>query len=436
MTTREIIVSMSALLASVVFLNLGIGAVNTFVALRMDLEGFASLYVGISSSAYYVGVVSGTLLCGRLINRIGHIRAFSVFAAVMAITINTFPLYVNPILWLSLRFVCGICLAGLMIVAESWLNNRATNATRGSVFSIYMMATFLALGSSQFLLTFVDIASDTLFSIGAIIYCLALIPVAVTRATNPEQVEAKLMGFRELYTISPVAVVIGFSSGIVSGALYGTGTIYAVDQGFDIPSTSLFMTALILGGLFLQYPIGYLSDRFDRRLVIIGTSVTLAAMCILTIWLSTGPWWAILFYVDSSTRWPFLLTTLFIGGIAATLYPLSVAYANDYLEPHQLVSASGGLVLMYGLGAIFGPTLSAAGMTLFGPPAFFGFIAAVGLVSCLFTLYRLTQRSWVPIMAKDTYVAMPDPVSMPVATSVDPRALEQFGPEDIGPRRQ
>ena len=150
MTTREIIYSMSALLASVAFLNLGIGAINSFVALRMNLEGFPSLYVGISSSAYYVGLVSGTLLCGRLINRIGHIRAFGVFAACAAIAVNTFPLYINPILWVALRLVCGMCLAGLLMVAESWLNNRATNSTRGSVFSIYMMASFMSAGSGHF----------------------------------------------------------------------------------------------------------------------------------------------------------------------------------------------------------------------------------------------------------------------------------------------
>ena len=217
------------------------------------------------------------------------------------------------------------------------------------------------------------------------------------------------MGFSELYRISPVAVVTGFCGGLVSGGLYGTGTIYAVGQGFDIASTSLFMTALILGGLLLQYPIGRLSDMFDRRLVIIGTSTSLALVSTFIIWLSAGPWWSILFFIDNATKWPFLLTALTIGGIAATLYPLSVAYANDYMEPHQLVPASGGLVLTYGLGAIVGPTLSAAGMTAFGPPALFGFIASVGILSCGFTLYRVTQRSWIPIAGKETYVLMPEP---------------------------
>lgn len=154
----------------------------------------------------------------------------------MAITINMFPLYIDPALWVGLRFICGINLAGLLMVAESWLNKRATNDTRGSVFSIYMMASFMSAGSGQFMLIATDIGSNNLFSICAIIFCLALIPVAITRATNPEQVEAKSMTFRELYTISPVAVAAGFCSGIISGALYGTGTIYAVGQGLISPA--------------------------------------------------------------------------------------------------------------------------------------------------------------------------------------------------------
>ena len=433
MTTREIICSMSALIVSVIFLNLGIGAINSFVTLRMNVEGFASIYVGISSSAYYIGLVSGTLLCGKLINRIGHIRAFGVFAACIAIAINLFPLYIDPTVWIGLRLICGMNLAGLLIVAESWLNNRASNETRGSVFSIYMMASFMSAGLGQSMLIANDIRSDSLFSICAIIFCLALIPVAVTRATNPEQIGTKSMTFHELYTISPSAVISGLCSGVISGALYGTGTMYAVGQGFDVTSTALFMTALVMGGLLLQYPIGRLSDRFDRRLVIIGSSIALTVVSLFIIWLSSGSWWSFMFFINSDTRWPFLLTTLLIGGITATLYPLSVAYANDYLEPHQLVPASGGLVLTFGLGAITGPTLSAASMTVFGPPGLFGFIAFAAALASAFIVYRITRRSWAPVIEKETYVPMPDPISMPVATEIDPRALASFGPEDIGP---
>jgi len=415
---RETLRILWSLLASVALLLVGVGLFNTFIGLRAAAEGFATETVGLMMSGYFVGLVAGTLRCGRLVNRVGHIRAFAAFCGLTAALVCLFPFLVSAPAWFLLRVLLGFNLAGLYMVAESWLNDRATPQTRGTMLSFYMMTTYLALGAGQFLLNAGDLAGLELFMITAMALSLAVVPVAVTRAPSPSPVEAPHFGFARLYAVSPVAVTGCICSGACIGALYGMGPVYAQRMGLSLPQISQFMGILVLSGLALQLPIGRLSDRYDRRDVITAVAGACGLASLLLV-----------VFASHSTAGLFVLAALY-GGTVATLYPLSIAYANDYLEPEELVPASGGLVLAFAAGAAVGPLAAATLMRALGPAGLFAFSAAVAAALVAFCFYRMRRRSWAPVWRKEAFVALPDATTTPISTDVDPRAREE---EDEAP---
>lgn len=414
---RETLALMWSLLIAVGLLLLGTGLFNTFIGLRAAIEGFPESIIGLMMSAFYAGFMAGTLRSGLLINRIGHIRAFGTFCALSASVACLFPFVVSEVAWLVLRAVLGFNLAALYIVAESWLNAKATPENRGTLLSVYMMAAYLAMGGGQLALNLGDPATSELFMIAAMLFSLAVVPVAITHATNPEPVHAPHFGFRRLYAISPVAVIGCACSGLITGALFGMGPIYARDIGLSLAEISIFMGVVVVSGLLFQFPVGRASDRYDRRTVITfiagATILVSAALAGLTLYhtrvlaLPLG-------------REVFVLATLF-GGITATIYPVCVAYANDYIDPEDRLPASGGLVLAYGIGAALGPAGAGALMTVMGPSGLFSFC---GLVTAAFVgliLYRRRRRAWAGVLPKVRFVALPEATATPVATDVDPR---------------
>lgn len=427
---KQILASVGTLLLAIGLLMLANGLFGTFIGLRSSLEGFSQTVVGLMMSAYYLGLIVGTLRIGPLVNRIGHIRAFAAFCAIAAAATIAFPFYASAPFWILLRGITGFSMAGLFMVVESWLNDRATGETRGTVMSLYMMVSYLAMGSGQFMLNLGDPYEPQLFMLTTLLFCLALIPVAVTRASHPAPVESSHFGFRELYRISPTAVIGCLCAGLSSGAIYGMGPVFAKDLGLSVVEIARFMGIIVISGLFLQLPIGRLSDRYDRRRVIIGVAVASALSCagmvLLMRWGSyqmmtpAGP-------VDS--LWEMQSTSLqavaaAYGGFVATLYPLSVAYANDYIDPKDMIQATGGLVLAFGVGAALGPVAAAGSMKLLGPAGLFVFTGLAAAVLVVFALYRTRRRSWVPVMEKESFVVMPEAMSMPVAMELDPRTQE------------
>ncbi len=418
---RAVLAQLSALLLSVGLIQLGHGAFGSFLGLRADLEGFPTTLIGVLGSAFYLGTILGTLRTPALINRIGHIRAFAAFAAISAAAVMVYPLFIDPYVWIGLRVVFGFSLCAMAIVGESWLNNRSTNETRGTMLSIYMMVSFLAIGLGQLALNIGDPSGTQLFLIVALCLVLAVVPVAVTRSTHPDPVTSSHFGMRRLYEISPGAVIACIGSGLVTGAYFGMAAIYARQIGLSVAEISVFMGTLMVSGLLLQLPIGRLSDIVDRRWVIVGTC------------LGTGASGAAMTFLSPADWWLFLAVTALFGGLAACIYPLAIAHANDFIEPHDLVPASGGLVLCYGVGAIAGPLSAAWTMELIGPAGIFIFTSITCVAIVTFTLYRSTRRKLLPTVEKDPYVPLPDAVSMPVSSDVDPRAMEYFEPQDVGP---
>jgi len=405
---RSTLLSISALLTGCVLLYLGNGALGTLLGLRLAIDGYPTWIIGAVMSGYFIGIVAGGFFSHKLITGVGHIRAFSVLASVMSAATLAHPLLEDPIAWGTLRFVQGYCMAGLAMCTESWLNERSTNDTRGRILSLYQIAVYLSQGIGQLLLNLGDLSGFALFVMSSILLSLALVPVAASKVQAPTLPEPRRFGIRELYAVSPLGMFGSFASGLILGAFYSLAPLFAQMTGLSIADTTLFMGVVIIGGLLLQWPIGGLSDRLDRRTVLIGVSLATAVVCVGLILSSGGGLIPLL-----------VLGTLF-GGVTFTLYPLSVSHANDYIDPADLVPASGGLIIAYGIGATVGPLGAAAVIEVQGAIGLFIFIAAMSLGTVGFAIWRMTRREAVPV--DDQIPFQPVPRTSVVATEMDPRS--------------
>ena len=401
------LLSVAALLSGVGILLMGHGLLSTLLSLRTAIEGYSPELTGLVMSSYFAGLVAGSLYCSKVVHRIGHIRAFAAFASILSVTALIHGFVVTAPVWALLRALSGFCVAGVFMVSESWLNSRATNQTRGQVLSFYMITAYLSIGLGQFLLNLSDPERIDLFAVVSILFSLALVPVALTKAAAPKIERPSGLGFRRLYALSPLGVVGCFAAGVLSGAHYGMGPIFASGIGLSISGISTFMGVLVFGGLIMSWPVGRLSDRFDRRTVMLGASlaVVLIALTIAAV-------------VGRSQSGLLVLACLY-GGLAFPLYSLSVAHANDYLEAEDLVQASSGLLLAYGVGASLGPIAAAAVMGALGPHGLFVFSAAIAAALSLFILYRMRRREPLPLDEQGPYVVLPRTTSE--AAYLDPR---------------
>ncbi len=411
---REILASVGALYLGIALLQLGNAMLGTLLAVRMDLSGFPPAVTGTIMSGYYIGFTAGSLKANLVVERVGHIRAFAAFAAVLAVATLTHVLAVDPRLWVAARAIGGFCVAGLLLVVESWLNERSTPSTRGKILSTYFVAVYAAMAAGQSLLALGDVMNANLFVIAAMLMTLALVPVSLTRSASPPIPKPSSFGLARLYRISPLGVAGVLSAGVILGAFYGMAPVFAQRIGMTPSQVGLFMGTAMIGSLLLQWPLGMLSDRFDRRRVLI-------ACAFLTALASS----AVLAGGDLSRVALFTLTALYCG-CAATLYPVSVAHANDFIEPEDIIAAAGGLLLVYSLGAIVGPLAAAQAVELAGPAGLFAFTAAMSAGLGLFGLWRMTRRASVPKDEQGSWVVLPR--TTPVAYDLDPWAEAQEPP--------
>ncbi len=402
-----ILSSVAALLLGIGTLLLGIGLLGTLLSLRTQIEGFPTEVTGLVMSAYFAGLVVGSLYCRHVVHRVGHIRAFAAFASIVSATSLAHAFVVTPLIWGVLRALSGFCVAGLYLVTESWLNARASNQTRGRILSFYMITCYLALGVGQFLLILADPSGFELFAVVSILFSLALVPVALTKAVAPALDQPSFLRFRELYALSPMGVAGCLASGLITGAVYGMGPVFASGIGLSVSGVAALMGGMVLGGLVMSWPVGLLSDRFDRRTVIAATSLA-AFFAALAIIAAAG----------RSSSGLIVLAGLF-GGLSFPLYSLSVAHANDYIEPQDLVQASSGLLLAYGAGASLGPVAAAAVMGSLGPAGLFVFMAAVAGSLAAFAVFRMRRREPVPSDQQGPHVPLPRTAL--AAIQLDPR---------------
>ncbi len=395
------------LLLGIGLLLIGIGLQGTLLALRASLEHFSVPMTGFMMSAYFMGFIVGTFLCPTLIRGVGHIRAFSAFAAITAAAAIAHGLVIDPWFWTALRIITGTCMVGLYMVIESWLNAMAPNEQRGRFFSVYVIITLLAMALGQYLILLDDIGGYRLFSLTALLVALAVVPVALTRIIQPSHVNAPTVGLKHLYQQSPLGVSGALISGINNGAFWGLGALFAQRVGMPEGGIALFMSLTIIGGALLQWPIGHLSDRHDRRRVLVTVSfitAVIAGSAFLSVGLSHA-----------------LLIAVFIayGGFAFSLYGISVAHVNDHLETDQMLEASRNLLLIYGAGAAIGPTIAGFFMQAIGPGSFLLFLTATLLLLGLIGLYRLRVGPVIPAEEQMDYAAMVR--TSPVALEMDPR---------------
>lgn len=397
----------SPLMLGVATLLLGNGLIGTLLGVRAGIEAFPTVAIGIIMSAYYLGYIAGARLGPAFIHRVGHIRTFAALAAIAATMTGLHAIFVEPVAWSGFRLITGVCFAGLFVVIESWINDRATNATRGLLLSVYMFVSLGCLALGQQLLNLASPAGFELFSLSAMLISLALVPFALTTSVAPAVPATASLDLRKLYAVSPLGVVGCFATGVTTGAFWGLAPVFAHRIGLSVAEISIFMSAVIVGGMALQLPLGRLSDHFDRRRLIMAAGVANALLGV-----------AIFAWGNRSEPLLFLLAFAF-GGFALTLYSVCVAHTNDFLKEADLVEASGALLLAFGIGALLGPLLGSLFMAALGPEGLFLFIAIASAALAVFAVHRARRRAPVPKEEQEKFVAVPQ--TTPVVHQLDPR---------------
>ncbi len=374
-----------ALLLGFGILMLGDGLQGTLLAVRADQEGYSTTITGLIMSSFYLGFLIGSIMTPRIMVQVGHIRVFAALAAMASAAILIHAIFVQVPVWMGLRLISGFCFAGLYVVAESWLNDRATNETRGQLLSLYMVVAYAGVGLGQLFLNLADPGGYTLFILTSVLVSIAVIPLLLSAGSAPSFDESVNISLPELFKISPLGIVGMFVIGLVTATFFALGPVYGQRLGLDLENISYFMAAAVVGTVILQWPIGALSDRFDRRLILTIVTFLTSAAGFLCVSLSTG------------TNTVLLLSVGLFGGLAFPLYSVCIAYTNDHLQPNQMIAASGTLVLAGGLGAIVGPILVASIMDIYGNDGFFWAMGGAHLITGLFALYRMTRRPAMPL---------------------------------------
>lgn len=403
----------TALLAGSAFLLVAGGINGLILPVRGASEGYSALSLGLLGTGWALGYVLGCIWVPGLVARVGHVRSFSVMAALAILSILLSVLIMTPMSWIILRGFAGFAFAGAAMIVESWLNERSEPSSRGMVFGVYTMVNLAASTIGQLSINLGDTDGFHFFVIAALFYCLALIPTAVSTSSQPEPLVKAKLDIRALWTNSPVSVVAVLLIG-VSNSSFGTlGAVYANDSGFDIASVSLFMSLPILAGALAQLPVGYLSDRIDRRLVLIGVAIVAMAGDLIFI-----------IHEPQTMRAAIVAISLF-GAAIFSLYPIAVAHANDHAPPNDFVRTSGGLLLLFGIGSMVGPIIAGVAMSILGPTGLFFTTIVPHFTLIIFTAWRMTRRASVDEEDKSSFV-----ITTPLRTTTETVVLATDEPID------
>ncbi|MEQ8696818.1 MAG: MFS transporter [Bauldia litoralis] len=402
------LIPIAALLLGSAFLLMAGGLHGLLLPVQGAAEGFTTFELGLIGTGWSVGFMAGCILVPTVVRRVGHVRGYSSMASLAAVAILLNILIVSPAAWITLRALSGFCFAGASMIVESWLNERATPENRGTVFSIYQMVVFGGSTVGQLLMIISPPSTFFFFAIGAILYCFAILPTALSTAQHPKPLKTARLDIRGLYANSPVAAVGCFMIGLVNGSFGTLGAVYAIRIGLPVADIALLMAGAVLGGALVQYPLGRLSDRMDRRRVLVA--VAAAAIVVALVLVLLQP------------RAPMLVIGLLIL-FGATIYPMygiAVAHANDFAAPDDFVKIAGGLLLLLGFGSMIGPILAAEAMEQFIPEGLFAFAAAVHFLLLLYTVYRMTRRQ---AQGRELFQGVLPPKSAtPESATLDPRA--------------
>jgi len=414
----QMLASVSALLISVALLILGHGLQSTLLPLAASNADFSDLQIGAISSAYFIGLVLGCLGAPLVIMRAGHIRAYAAVVSLMSAAAILHPIAVDPVAWFAIRIISGFCLAGFYMIVESWLNESATNENRGTIMSTYVVILFAAMMVGQVSISGMDITSFIPFAIASVTVSLAVIPVALTSANQPAPIT--LVRFRpiKLYRNSPAALVGALLIGVANGAIWSLSPLYGSQIGFSTNESAVYAAAVIAGGMLSQWPVGRLSDRMDRRLVLLMLGVATSVV-------ATGV--AVLAPQDFQTA---TALAMLIGICSQPGYAIAVSHAFDYADSEDFVETSSGLLLAFGLGSVAGPISASILMNQTGPSGLYVLVAVVNVVMVVFILTRLFARSAIDPEEKFDFEYA---ATAQVGTVMSPEPLDVDAPNVIPP---
>lgn len=395
-----------ALMLGMMLLMVGNGLQGTLIGIRGEIEGFSTIELSIVMSAYFVGFLGASQLVPELIRRVGHVRVFAALASFISAVLIAYPLLTNPIFWSVGRVVIGFCYCGVYITAESWLNNSVDNEKRGQALSLYMIVQMVGIVSAQGVLALGNPNGYSLFIIISILVSISFAPILLSISPAPAFERTKLMTLSRLFTSSPLACVGMFLLGGVFSAQFGMSAVFGAQIGLSLSQISLFVASFYIGAMIFQYPIGWVSDKMDRRLLILLISAA-SATGSASAYFAGGYFFALVF------------TAFLVGGLTNPLYSLLIAHANDFIEYEDMASAAAGLLFVNGVGAVSGPIIIGYAMNAFGPEIFFVIIALLMATLAIYAGYRMTQRA--TVSDTSSYAAV-----LPNSTGVAVEIAQEF----------
>ena len=373
-----------ALFFGVGMIMLANGLQGSLIGVRASLEGYTAFAAGFIMTGYYAGFLSGALIIPQRIKNVGHVRTFAALASIASISILLHSLHVSFFGWFLMRFITGMCFVGMYTVAESWINDLSENNNRGQALSVYMMVSMAGSAFGQLFLNVASPETATLFMIVSILISVSLVPILVVVSKQPDFSITEFLTIKELYNTSPLGVTAILLTGLAHGTLWGIGSIYALKNGLTIEQVSIFMFTFIIGGALNQYLIGYLSDRYDRRTVLVTVTFLASFFCVLAVIFGTS-------FIS------LLIITFIFGGLTVPLYALAIAHTNDFLSKKEMVAASAGLQLAGGAGLTVGPLLGGLSIDLIGAAGFWIYLFVIHGSLGIFGLYRMSIRDAVPL---------------------------------------
>ena len=373
-----------ALFFGVGMIMLANGLQGSLIGVRASLEGYTAFAAGFIMTGYYAGFLSGALIIPQRIKNVGHVRTFAALASIASISILLHSLHVSFFGWFLMRFITGMCFVGMYTVAESWINDLSENNNRGQALSVYMMVSMAGSAFGQLFLNVASPETATLFMIVSILISVSLVPILVVVSKQPDFSITEFLTIKELYNTSPLGVTAILLTGLAHGTLWGIGSIYALKNGLTIEQVSIFMFTFIIGGAINQYLIGYLSDRYDRRTVLVTVAFLASFFCVLAVIFGTS-------FIS------LLIITFIFGGLTVPLYALAIAHTNDFLSKKEMVAASAGLQLAGGAGLTVGPLLGGLSIDLIGAAGFWIYLFVIHGSLGIFGLYRMSIRDAVPL---------------------------------------
>lgn len=393
---KSIVIALTCILTATFLLEVGSSLLGVLQPIRGLMEGFSGYSIGSLGSAYYLGFILGCLFIPRLVKRFGHIRAFTAFAAITGSVALVNAFIINESAWILLRIIFGFCMSGLYTIIESWLNELATQKTRGQILAGYMVTVWFAVLSGKLLFAILDPMTILPFAIVSIVLSLSLVPVALTTSSEPEHRDSVTFRPRDAYEAAPVGVVTCFLVGMTNGALWGLAPVYAQTITESTSTVGFFMAAVVLGGALAQWPIGKLSDNIDRRCIIVANSLAAAVF---------GFGLATINRTDEMTLY---LLALGYGAAALPLYSLCIAHVNDKMNAGVFVEVSGQLLLILALGAIIGPLMASVFIDIAGQYTLFAYTAAAHSIIAVYAVWRISLVEPVPKEEQVPYSAVPN----------------------------